>query len=120
MIRIEKVEGALYVDVFGEFTDADFREFEQHAMYEIRFHGPLNLLVAMLSYTLDVLWDEIRFLRAHRQEFSHVAVVSSSEFQTWSTWLSRLYTGAEFAVFSERAEAQAWLLAVRETGVASC
>ena len=73
MIHIQEDGDCLVVDVHGAFSAADFKEFENSALYEIRFRGALKLLVDfshMQSYSLDVVWHELRFLRANRQSLS--------------------------------------------------
>ena len=33
----------------------------------------------MLSYTIDVAWEEIRFIREHASEFNRVVVVTNNQ-----------------------------------------
>lgn len=111
MITIEHSENLVNVAVLGEFTLADFKEFEQHMLYNIRFQGKVNLLVDlrdMLKYTLDVAWEEIKFSREHARDFGKVAVVTTDQWIAWSAWLSRLFVDADIRVFEDYDEALAW------------
>lgn len=112
MIHIQEDGDCLVVDIHGEFTAADFKEFENSALYEIRFRGPLKLLVdftRMQSYTVDVVWHELRFMRQNRQAFDRVAVISDSQWMTWSSWVASLFVDAEVATFKDATLARAWL-----------
>jgi hypothetical protein len=113
MISIEHTPRLLNVAVLGEFTLSDFREFEQQMLHEIRFQGTVNVLLDlrdMVSYTVDVAWEEIKFARAHAREFGRVAVVTDDQWLTWSAWLTRFFVDAEIQVFSDYDQAQAWVL----------
>lgn len=111
MITIEQSDKLVNVAVLGEFTLADFKQLEQHVLYRIQFAGRVNLLLDlrdMVSYTVDVAWEEIRFSREHASEFGRVAVVTDDQWVTWSAWLTRLFTAAEIQVFDDYETATAW------------
>lgn len=112
MIAI-KTEGKLVsVSVMGEFTLADYKEFEQEIEHDIRFQGGVNLLLDlrdMVGYTLDVAWEEIKFSRQHRYDFRKIAVVTGDEWMVWAAWLNRLFVDAELQVFDEPGIALEWL-----------
>lgn len=98
--------------VFGEFTLADFKEFEELVLNEIKFSAPVNLLVDlrdMADFTLDMAWEEIQFSRQHAGDFKRIAVITDSQWVAWSAWLSQLFVNADVTVFAEEAEARAWL-----------
>lgn len=112
MITIDHKDHLVSVAVLGEFTLADFRELEELLLYKIRFQGPVNLLFdlrEMAGFTLDVAWEEIRFSRAHAQDFGRIAVLTDSEWVAWSAWLSQLFIDAETEIFDTEADARAWL-----------
>lgn len=112
MIRIEQEKNCLLVEISGEFSLADFREFEAHALYRIRFQGALSLLLdlrLMQSYTIDVVWNELRFMRDHRQAFDRVAVLTEDQWLTWSGWIANLFVDADVAAFAEPDAAREWL-----------
>lgn len=111
MIAIEKQANIIVVRVLGEFALADFEEFESLVSGA---GAPLNLLFDlrdMADFTLDVAWEEIKFARAHGRDFGKVAVVTGSQWVTWSAWLTRAIGNVELDVFEDEAEARAWLQA---------
>ena len=100
------------VTVYGEFSLADYKEFEDLVNYKVRFEGPVDLLFdlrQMADYTIDVAWEELKFARQHAHDFDHVAVITDSQWVTWSAWLSQIFVDAQMRVFSELQPAQAWL-----------
>ncbi len=112
MIAINVSGKQISVSVMGEFTLSDYREFEQYVLHNIQFEGGVNLLLDlrdMVSYTLDVAWEEIRFSREHRYDFRQIAVVTNDEWLVWIAWINRLFTDAEIRVFDEPGIAQDWL-----------
>lgn len=112
MIRIEQEGNCLAVEINGEFSAADFREFEACALYQIRFHGALRLLLDlryMQSYTIDVVWHELQFVRDHRQAFDRVAVITDNQWLSWTGWISNLFIDADVATFDDDSTARAWL-----------
>ena len=92
---------------------ADFKHFEEQALYELKSPGELNLLFDlrdMISYTVDVAWEEIKFFRReHQHDFSKIAVVTDDQWLTWQAWLSRLFVDADIRVFTDYEEAKAWV-----------
>ncbi|WP_148716181.1 STAS/SEC14 domain-containing protein [Chitinolyticbacter meiyuanensis] len=112
MISISHEQNYVHVAVIGEFTVADFREFEENVVYEIRFRGHANLLfdlTEMISYTLDMAVEEVRFTREHKQDFGRVAVISDDQWVAWSAWLNQLLSDAEIELFSSVDAARDWL-----------
>lgn len=114
MISIQIEDDYTNVAVLGEFTLADMKELEEHALYQIRMHGNANLLLDlrdMLGYTLDVAWEELKFTRTHAREFGRVAVVTDNQWLAWIAWLESLFTDAEIEVFANYDDALAWVKA---------
>ncbi|MBS4020352.1 MAG: STAS/SEC14 domain-containing protein [Dechloromonas sp.] len=112
MIVIDHKGHRVNVAVFGEFTLADYREFEEVVNYKIKFEGPVDLffdLTKMGTLTLDVAWEEVKFSRAHANDFNRVAVVTDSEWVTWSAWISQTFVNADVQVFDDAAAADEWL-----------
>ena len=112
MIVIDHQANRVNVSVFGEFTLADFMEFEELVLHEIKFSGPVNILVDlrdMADFTLDVAWEEIRFSKQHSGDFQRIAVITNSQWVAWSAWLSQIFVDADVTVFEDEAEARAWL-----------
>lgn len=112
MITIEHSDKLVAVAVFGEFTLADFKEFEELVSYKIQFSGPVDLLFdcrQMTGFTVDVAWAEIKFSRRHERDFRRIAVITEDQWLTWSAWLTQLFVAAEVQVFADSAMARDWL-----------
>ncbi len=113
MITIEQTDNLVNVAVLGEFTLADFKTFEEQSLYKLKSPGTVNLLFdlrAMVSYTLDVAWEELKFFsREHNHDFTKIAVVTDDQWLTWQAWLSRIFVDADIRVFSNYEEAQDWV-----------
>jgi hypothetical protein len=112
MIVIQQENNRVLVNVYGEFALADFKEFEETVNYKVRFEGPVDLLMdlrEMADFTVDVAWEDIVFSRAHPNDFKRIAVVTHSQWVTWSAWLSNIFVSAEMQTFGEDTEAIAWL-----------
>lgn len=115
MITIEQTDTLLNVAVLGEFTLADFKQFEESALYKLKSSGAVNLLFDlrdMISYTVDVTWEELKFFsREHQHDFSKIAVVTDDQWHTWQAWLSRLFMDADIRAFADYEQAKAWVQA---------
>ena len=112
MIVIDQKPQRVSVSVFGEFTLADYKEFEEVVNYKVKFEGPVDLyfdLSQMADLTIDVAWEEIKFSRAHPDDFKRVTVVTDSQWVTWSAWLSQTFVSADVEVFDNADEANSWL-----------
>ena len=112
MIVIQHQKNRVSVNVYGEFTLSDFKEFEEMVNRKVRFEGPVDLLVnlrEMVDFTIDVAWEDIVFAREHPDDFRRIAVVTQSQWVAWSAWLSQIFVSAEMKVFDQDSEALAWL-----------
>ncbi|MDH4215435.1 MAG: STAS/SEC14 domain-containing protein [Gallionella sp.] len=113
MITIEQTDNLVNVAVIGEFTISDFKTFEEQSLYKLKSPGTVNLLFdlrAMIDYTVDVAWEEIKFFsREHNHDFSKIAVVTDDQWLTWQAWLSRIFIDADIEVFRDYDEALAWV-----------
>ena len=112
MIVIQHQPGRVQVNIYGEFTLADYREFEETVCYKTQFEGPVDLLFdlsQMADLTIDVAWEEVKFSRAHANDFKRVAVVTDSQWVTWSAWISQTFVNADVEVFDDADEAKGWL-----------
>lgn len=111
MITIQKINNLMIVAVIGEFALNDYKEFEDQVLYRAHSEDQLNLLFDwrdMVNYTVDVAWEEIKFMREHGSEFNRVAVVTDNQWQAWSAWVSNLFIDADVVVFSDYDEAKKW------------
>lgn len=113
MITIDQSSNLLNIAVMGEFTLADFKQFEAQALQQVNSPAPVNLLFdlrAMISYSVDVAWEEIVFFgREHPHDFTKIAVVTDNQWITWQAWLSRLFVDADIRAFSDYKEAKFWV-----------
>jgi len=113
MITIQQRGNLLNAAVLGEFTIADFKQFEDQAIQKLQSPGPVNLLFDlrdMIRYTVDVAWEELKFFsRQHPHDFSKIAVVTTDQWRTWQAWLSRIFVDADIRVFTDYREAAAWV-----------
>lgn len=112
MIVIQHPPRRVEVNVYGEFTLADYKEFEDLVNYTVKFEGPVDLLFdlrEMIDFTVDVAWEDIVFARAHPNDFKRIAVLTHSQWVAWSAWLSQIFVRAEMQVFSDEALAREWL-----------
>lgn len=112
MITIDHSGSLIRVAVLGEFTLADFKEFEDYAVYRCHTDGPLNLyldLSEMSGVTVDMVWEEVKFSREHPNDFARIGIVTDSEWVTWSAWLQRLFVNAEILASHDPEEVRGWL-----------
>lgn len=112
MITIDHQGSLVSVGVLGEFTLADYREFEELVDYKIRFEGPIDLffdLREMAGFTVDVAWEDIKFARSHANDFRRIAVISNSEWLSWSAWLNQVFVNADVRVFADPEDGLAWI-----------
>lgn len=112
MISIQREEGLIVVGVFGELTLADYQRFEHEVANQLHQAGRVDLLVDlrdMLDYTLDVVWEDIKFTRSHSHDSGRIALLSDAQWVAWSAWLSQLFVDPEIRVFDDESLARAWL-----------
>ena len=125
MITIDTQESRINVTVLGEFTVADFKEFEEVAM---QLGGGVDLFIdlrEMSGVTVDMALEEIRFARAHPNDFARIAVLTQDQWVSWSAWLicashalqwvswsawlAQIFLNADVRVFDDSDDAEAWL-----------
>lgn len=112
MITIENQQKRVIVTVIGEFTLADYQEFEEQVNYKLKFEGEVDLLFdfrEMAGATLDVAWEEVKFARKHASDFGRIAILTDDQWVTWSAWISQLFVDAHVLVFDDYAAAVEWL-----------
>jgi len=112
MISIQHEDSLIVVGVFGELTLADYQRFEREVGGQMQTAGRVNILVDlrdMIGYTLDVAWEDIKFIREHGNEFNRVAIVTKDQWQAWSAWVSNLFVAADIRVFNSYADAKKWV-----------
>ena len=114
MIVVNENKDLLEMHVYGELTLADYQDFEKAVRRELSTKPKIKLLVDlanMTGYTLDVVWEEIRFTRAHAHDFRRIAIVSESQWAPWLSWVNAAFSDAEARIFDSSSEALAWLQA---------
>jgi hypothetical protein len=112
MIVIEEEKDLLKASVYAELSLADFKEFETAVNSELRNAPKIKLLLnlaKMSGYTVDVMWEDIGFTRAHANDFQRIAVVTESLWATWLGWLPNAFANAEIKHFEDAAAADTWL-----------
>lgn len=112
MITVKTENHLVSAAVLGEFTISDFREFELQVDHALQLNGKASLLMDlrdMVSMTLDVALEELRFNRSHRKDFEKIAVVTESTLQQWEALLSNLFVDATIEVFADENAAMEWL-----------
>ena len=112
MIAIDRQDNLITVAVLGEFTLADFKEFEDLVLGKVSHGATPDLLFdlrEMAGFTVDMAWEEIKFSRSHGGDFRRIAVVTDSQWVTWSAWLEQLFVSADLRVFDDQGEAITWL-----------
>ena len=113
MISIREQSYGLNVAFYNEFTLEDFRELEQAILQAVgRVHRPDLLLdLSMLKdFTIDMAWEQLKFVNAHDKDFGRIAVVVDDIWIKFATHISDLLTRTHPKYFDTAAEAQAWLL----------
>ena len=112
MIVVNESKDLLEMHVYGELTLADYRDFEEAVGRELKTAPKIKLLVDlanMTGYTLDVVWEEVRFTRAHAHDFRRIAIISESQWAPWLSWMNAAFSDAEARIFDNSGEALAWL-----------
>ncbi|MEW6120760.1 MAG: STAS/SEC14 domain-containing protein [Pseudomonadota bacterium] len=112
MISLDVQGDRIAVSVMGQFTLDDYREFEQAVTYGVEFQGVVNVLFDlrdMLSYSMDVAWEELKFSREHKDDFGRIAILTGDQWVAWSMWINRLFMSADIRLFDDLDMAQAWV-----------
>ncbi|MCL2590120.1 MAG: STAS/SEC14 domain-containing protein [Betaproteobacteria bacterium] len=115
MISIDNHGNLIVAVVLGEFTLADYQEFEELADYKIKFGCTLDLLFdlrEMAGFTVDLAVEEIRHTLRHARDFHRIAILTDDQWVTWSAWVTQFFVDAEIQVFDNEPNARLWL----ETG----
>lgn len=112
MISLDIKDNQVSVTVMGQFTLDDYKEFEEAVTYGIKFRGTVNVLFDlrdMLSFSVDVAWEELKFSREHRNDFGRIAILTGDQWVAWSMWINRAFMSADIRLFDELELAQAWV-----------
>ncbi len=113
MISIREQSYGLNVALFNEFTLSDFQELEAAIeAVAAKVHRPDLLLdLTMLrDFTLDMAWEQLKFVHEHKDDFGRIAVVTDDVWIRLGGILSDLLTRQHPKYFDDAATAQEWLL----------
>lgn len=113
MITIEENNDLLKVAVFGELTLADYQELEKSILHGLENSPRIKLffdLTTMSGFTVDVAWEDIKFVGKHVHDFQRIAIASKDQWVTWTSWINAAFTDAEVRIFDNPNEAMAWVL----------
>jgi hypothetical protein len=112
MISLDVKNNQVGVTVMGQFTLDDYKEFEEAVSYGVKFQGKVNLLFDlrdMLSFSVDVAWEELKFSREHKNDFGRIAILTGDQWVAWSMWINRMFMSADIRLFDDLDMAQAWV-----------
>ena len=112
MITVIPESDLITATAFGEFTLADYQEFEAAALSALNAGRKPKVLFdlnEMTGYTVDVAWEEIRFTREHVQDFPKIAIVTTDQWTIWSAWFSQLFVESDLQIFDDVPSALVWL-----------
>lgn len=113
MISIREQHYGLNVALYNEFSLEDFRAFEQAVLDCLhRVHRPDILLdLSMLKdFTIDMAWEQLRFMSSHENDFGRIAIVVDDIWIRLAAHISGLLTRQHPKYFEDAAAAQSWLL----------
>ena len=111
MIIVQEEKGLLKADIYAELTLADYRELELAIVNKLKAQRKLNLLLDlrnMAGFTLDVVWEDIKFTRSHPHDFARIAVIAEDHWTPWLSWLGTAFTDADTKIFSDPGAAETW------------
>ncbi|MCU0812404.1 MAG: STAS/SEC14 domain-containing protein [Thiobacillaceae bacterium] len=112
MISLDVKNNQVGVTVMGQFTLDDYKEFEEAVTYGVKFQGKVNLLFDlrdMLSFSVDVAWEELKFSREHKNDFGRIAILTGDQWVAWSMWINRMFMSADIRLFDDLDLAQSWV-----------
>jgi len=95
----------------GRLTHADYQAFLPELEALIRERGPLSVLFELHDFRgweLEAAADDLRFLKAHPEDFKRFAIVGKGRLQRWLTALAAPFTHAEMRFFEEDQLSEAW------------
>lgn len=114
MISIREQNYGLDVALFNEFTLADFKLFEEALLKRVQEQGRPDLLLdlsELVDFTLDMAFEELRFMRAHEGDYGRLVIVVSDVWIKLAAHLSGLLAATHARYFDSVEAAQAWLAA---------
>lgn len=117
MISIQEQSYGLNVILDNEFTLEDFQLLEQALLNTSQhIHHPDLLLdlSKLKDFTIDMAFEELRFLRRHANAFGRSAIVVNDIWIKLAARLGNLLTFRHSKYFNDHLSAEQWLLSQRE------
>ena len=102
----------LLVRFSGNLTLTEFRQFESALLKRVHeVHRPDILLdlSELEDFTLDMAWEQIRFVRAHEQDLGRMAVVVNDTWMKLGARIANIITATRPKYFSTVEAARLWL-----------
>ena len=112
MITIDSNNNQLSVNVYGELTLEDYQGLEKAILKNLESTPRINLLLdltMMSGFTVDVAWEDIKFVGSHSHNFQRIAVVTQDQWLSWVSWINGAFTDAEIKLFDNPNEAIRWI-----------
>jgi hypothetical protein len=114
---------SLEIVIEGRLEKTDYEHFVPLAEKRIQQHGKINLLIhveAMRGFSPEALWADLKFDAKHYAHVRRIALVAESEGKRWLATLSKPFTKADVAFFTEAdlEKARAWVLEGSDTTAA--
>ncbi|WP_293764784.1 STAS/SEC14 domain-containing protein [uncultured Aquitalea sp.] len=113
MISIREQDYGLDVALFNEFSLADFKLFEDALLKRVGERGKPDVLLdlsELRDFTLDMALEEVKFVRAHDQDFGRIAIVVDDVWIKLAAHIAGLLTHNRLEYFESVEAAQAWLV----------
>ena len=112
MITIQEADNLISVAVFGEFTLADFKEFEEQVSTNPEaIRRWTCFLIGATCWTIR--WTShgrISNSSASTAMISdRIAIITDNQWRAWAAWVFNLFVAADIRVFSNYVDANAWL-----------
>lgn len=109
-------QSILELNVTGKLERADYDKLVPMADELIRRNGYLSLIIHVSDFsgwTVSGLLQDLRFDARHYADVKRMALVASSDSKKWLATLSKPFTKAEVAFFTEDriVEARGWVMA---------
>lgn len=112
MISIREQDYGLDVALYNEFTLADFKLFEDALMKRMAEHGKPDVVLdlsELRDFTIDMALEEVRFVRAHEQDFGRIAIIVEDVWIRLAAHIAGMLSDTKAEYFETVEEAQGWL-----------
>lgn len=114
MITIETTADLLRINVFEELNLDDYKELESAITDTLKSAERVKLLFdlrKMSGFTLDVAWEDIKFVSQHSHDFERIAVITDDQWISWASWVNAAFTDAKIEIFPNPEDAASWVSA---------